>query len=189
MGSFVGNRLTYNPKQLKKKSKFLSAILRHKPELVGVKLDKNGWCDVEDLLKRASGLTADLLDAVVETNNKKRFEFDENKTKIRARQGHSVDVDLNYEPAEPPQYLYHGTALKYKDKILKGGIKKMSRHAVHLSSDTQTAYNVGSRHGKPMILVVCAKSMHESCHKFYLSNNGVWLTDHVPPSFLFVNGE
>jgi putative RNA 2'-phosphotransferase len=177
-------------KKLKGYSKFLSYVLRHNPGQIGLELDKNGWADVKKLLrhceevKRARGLNREIMDEVVATNNKKRFEYSEDGTKIRARQGHSVQVDLGDEPTEPPEILFHGTPTKFVAAIRSGGLLKMSRHAVHLSKDYATAVDVGRRRGKPVIIKVKAKKMHDDGHKFYLTANGVWYTDHVPTDFL-----
>jgi len=186
---------TKREKQLRGYSKFLSYILRHNPGEVGLKLDKGGYAVVEQLLKksrdhkRAKGLDREILDEVVATNNKKRFEFDETGTKIRARQGHSVQVELGDEPTEPPELLYHGTPTKFVAAIKSGGLLKMSRHAVHLSKDYETAYDVGRRRGKPVIIQVRARQMHEDGFKFYLTGNGVWYTDHVPTDYLLWPGD
>jgi putative RNA 2'-phosphotransferase len=169
-------------------SKFLSLVLRHKPEELGVALDENGWTDVDGLLAKmqAKGWRIDraALDHVVAANNKKRFAFDESGARIRASQGHSVEIDLAYEPASPPEFLYHGTGEKSLAAILRGGIEKRSRQHVHLSPDAATAVNVGRRHGKPVVLEVLASEMHRQGHQFFLSANGVWLTGHVPPEYL-----
>jgi putative RNA 2'-phosphotransferase len=169
--------------KIKKASKFLSYVLRHKPEKANVKLDIEGWCPVNELL-RNTYLTWDLIRNAVEQNDKKRFEFNEKGDKIRARQGHSVDVHLGYKEVVPPDMLYHGTASKYVDSIYKDGIRKMKRHAVHLSGDEETAKKVGSRHGKPAVIVIKSKEMHENGYKFYLTDNGVWLTDFVPERYI-----
>jgi len=171
-------------------SKFLSMVLRHNPGAIGITLDEAGWVGVQDLLdamaKAKRETTLDQLQKVVAENNKKRFEFSEDGSKIRARQGHSVQVDLGYEPQDPPEFLYHGTATRFLPKIRgeKQGLLKGQRHHVHLSADTDTAKNVGSRHGKPVVLTVRSKEMVEAGHQFFLSNNGVWLTEHVPVEFL-----
>lgn len=164
-------------------SKHLSLVLRHDPGSVGLTLDPQGWVAVSDLLA-AMRLDRAMLDRVVAENNKKRFEFSEDGLRIRARQGHSVEVDLGYEPAEPPAILYHGTGAATFPAIRKQGLLKMSRHAVHLSADEATARNVGSRHGKPVVMVVYAGTMHLYGAKFYVTPNGVWLTDHVPPGYI-----
>jgi len=172
----------------KRISKFLSMILRHKPETIGLTLDKQGWADVDTLLekarKRGKHISRDLLNQVVETNDKKRFAFSEDGKSIRASQGHSIEIDLAYEESIPPDILYHGTYQPVIDAIFKDGLKKMQRHHVHLSVETKTAEKVGSRHGKVVILSVDTKAMHEEGHLFYVSANGVWLTEVVPPKFL-----
>lgn len=169
-------------------SKFLSLVLRHQPETIGILLDENGWTDVPTLLAkmavRGYRITHDQLRHIVDTNNKKRFAFNEDESRIRASQGHSVEVDLGYVQKQPPEFLYHGTATRFLDVILADGLKKMNRHHVHLSSDEQTARSVGSRHGKPVVLVVKAEEMVANGHVFYQSENGVWLTDHVPAAYL-----
>lgn len=169
-------------------SKFLSLVLRHQPETIGITLDENGWTDVATLLAKlqSKSFRIDLnqLRYIVETNNKKRFAFNADESQIRASQGHSVEVDLGYTEKQPPQFLYHGTATRFLDLILADGLKKMSRHHVHLSSDEQTARSVGSRHGRPVVLIVKAEEMAASGYIFYQSENGVWLTDHVPADYL-----
>lgn len=175
-------------RQLVKTSRFLSLILRHKPDKVGVTLDESGWVDVEALLlalnENRRPLTREQLDQVVAQNDKKRFEFSEDGTKIRASQGHSVSVDLGYEPAEPPKMLLHGTVPQFLESIRKTGLNKGKRHHVHLHQDRNVATQVGERRGKAVILTVLAGPMREAGHEFFRSTNGVWLTDHVPPEFL-----
>ncbi|WP_285056646.1 RNA 2'-phosphotransferase [Pedobacter ginsengisoli] len=175
-------------KQINSISKFLSLVLRHRPELIGIELDKEGWADVNFLIQQinASGTFIDreLLDLVVETNSKKRFAFDEHKERIRASQGHSVAVDLGHSPQIPPDLLYHGTAEKSVSSILNAGLEKRERQHVHLSQDVQTATQVGGRHGKPVVLTVLAAEMQAAGHLFYLSENKVWLTDYVPVQFI-----
>jgi putative RNA 2'-phosphotransferase len=174
--------------EAKKLSKYLSYILRHHPETIGLELDSEGWANVGDLLAKmqASGtpLTMDKLVFIVENNSKKRFAFDETGQKIRASQGHSIGVDLGYTPETPPEILYHGTAAQFLADILATGLQKQSRHHVHLSSDVPTAQSVGQRHGKPVVLEVLAGQMSRDGHTFFLSANGVWLTEHVPPAYL-----
>jgi len=173
-------------------SKFLSLVLRHKPEEIGLTLEDGGWIPVEALLEACNAhgkrFTLAELRETVETNDKKRFAFDETKTKIRASQGHSVDAKIEFEEKLPPSVLYHGTAERNLDLILSEGLKKMSRHYVHLSSDTETARRVGERYGKPVILLINTPKMLDNGFKFYVSANGVWLTDAVPPEFLRVYG-
>lgn len=171
---------------LVRRSKHLSKVLRHDPGSVGLSLDEAGWVDVVHLLM-AMGWTMGQLDEVVTTNNKKRFEYNADKTRIRASQGHSVDVDLGYEKRVPPATpLYHGTAARLYQTITLEGIRKMNRQHVHLSADVATARTVGARHGKPCVLVVNASRMHVDGHAFYLSTNGVWLTDHVPAGYFYL---
>lgn len=173
---------------MKKISKFLSLVLRHKPETIGLEMDKNGWVSVKELLKKTKSkfpeLNMGLLEEVVSTNDKQRFSFNENKTKIRANQGHSIDVDLKYTEQEPPEILFHGTVDKFLKNIKNEGLQKMSRHHVHLSADEETATKVGSRRGKPVILVIESGKMHSDGIKFYKSENEVWLTDMVEPKYI-----
>ncbi|MBQ0152603.1 MAG: RNA 2'-phosphotransferase [Chryseobacterium sp.] len=172
-----------NDVEKKKVSKFLSLILRHQPETIQLKLDEQGWANVEELRSKSSKkgiyFTLKELDEVVETNDKKRFIFNEDKTKIRANQGHSIDIDLALKPQQPPDYLYHGTADVNVASILEKGIEKRNRQHVHLSQDKETATKVGMRHGKPIILTIRTGKMHEEGTLFYLFENGVWLTDFV----------
>lgn len=175
-------------KENKNISKFLSLVLRHQPELIGIELDENGWTDVDTLIERSGkhGMVYDIaaLKHVVETNNKQRFAFNDTYDRIRANQGHSVEVDLGYEAKMPPDVLYHGSATKNAGSILASGLEKRDRHHVHLSADVATAANVGQRHGKPVIFEVQALQMYHDGIPFFLSNNGVWLTDAVPPQYL-----
>ncbi|WP_114937137.1 RNA 2'-phosphotransferase [Mucilaginibacter endophyticus] len=169
-------------------SKFLSLVLRHQPETIGINLDEQGWVAVDELLQKAQAhgknITPEVLNHIVETNAKKRFAFDDTGKKIRASQGHSVDVELGYEPQIPPDVLYHGTGSQSVEAILQTGLEKRSRQHVHLSNDLETAIKVGQRHGKCVVLTVAAGEMHRQGHKFYLSENKVWLTDFVPASFI-----
>ena len=177
-----------NEKQLKSTSKFLSLILRHSPEKIGLQLDENGWADVAALLSKAAQhhhqISMELLKEVVATNDKKRVVFNEDGTKIRANQGHSISVELQLQAEVPPEMLYHGTVSKFIAQIKVQGLQKMSRQHVHLSRDKETATIVGSRRGSAIILSVDAASMQGNGFKFYLSQNGVWLTDHVPPQYI-----
>lgn len=169
-------------------SKFLSLILRHKPEAINLDLNENGWANVSELLEKSANAGKDFsleeLKKVVATNDKKRFSFDETATKIRASQGHSIAVDIGFEEKIPPPILYHGTAEKNLDSILKTGLEKRARHHVHLSGDMLTARNVGARYGKPVILQIDAARMSEQGIKFYISANEVWLVDEVAPEFM-----
>lgn len=175
-------------KNIKNISKFMSLILRHDPGRVGIQLDSEGWVDVDILIKAMNnaGKSVDrkLIEEVVDTNDKKRFTFSEDTSMIRANQGHSVDVDLKLEAQTPPEILYHGTATKNLDSIQASGLDKRNRQHVHLSSDKVTATKVGQRHGKVVILNVRSGDMHRAGHEFYLSKNGVWLTDKVPVEFI-----
>lgn len=177
-----------NPKKDKKISRFLSLILRHQPEAIGINLDKNGWTDLDKLIEafRESGnqIDQDTLLRVVENNDKKRFAISEDGKRIRANQGHSVDVDLGYSPAIPPEILYHGTHLPAVDSIIKNGLDKRKRHHVHLSQDVATAIKVGSRRGGAVVFKVLSGEMQENGHEFFLTENGVWLTEHVDPRYL-----
>lgn len=169
-------------------SKFLSQILRHRPEKIGLQLDAQGWAQVDELLEKAAAkgerFDRALLQIVVDTNNKKRFAFSDDGQRIRASQGHSIDIDLGLKPQKPPEILWHGTAEKSIESIRKEGLRPMRRQHVHLSKDRQTAENVGGRHGKAVVLTVRSGEMSRQKHKFFLSENGVWLTEEVPAFFL-----
>lgn len=174
--------------EIKRKSKFLSLILRHQPEKINLTLDENGWADVEELIDQSKKnkvfFTMGILEEVVETNNKKRFTFNEDKTRIRANQGHSINIDIGLEPIRPPEELYHGTTIKNLASIQSTGIDKRNRQHVHLSHELDTAKNVGSRHGKPIILTIDSQQMYLDGCSFYLSKNGVWLTDYIDPKYI-----
>ena len=169
-------------------SKLLSYVLRHKPAEIDITLDENGWTDVPILLDKLAQygerVTMPVLQHVVATNAKKRFSFNDDETKIRASQGHSVEVDLGYIQQQPPEFLYHGTVGKFIPAILQQGLQKMNRHHVHLSADVQTANIVAKRRGEPIILKISAGVMHTKSYVFYVSDNNVWLTDEVPPEFI-----
>lgn len=171
-----------------KTSKFLSLVLRHQPELIGLELDENGWTDVNDLIIKTTEhgikLDFDTLQHIVSTNSKKRFSLNGDLNKIRANQGHSIEVDLGYVVQIPPEILYHGTAIQNVESILQLGIEKRGRHHVHLSYDIETAIKVGQRHGKVFIFEVDAGQMHKDNFQFYKSENGVWLTNNVPAGYL-----
>jgi putative RNA 2'-phosphotransferase len=179
-----------NSKRAVSISKFLSQHLRHAPEELGLTLQPGGWVQVADLLaacnRHGHPITQDELEAVVRTSDKQRFAFDETGERIRANQGHSVDVDLQLSPTEPPAVLYHGTPSQFEEAIRTAGLKKMARHHVHLSPDIPTARKVGQRHGKPAVFAIDAAAMRAEGRLFYCSANGVWLTDEVPPRFLGV---
>lgn len=177
-----------NEKDNVRTSKFLSLVLRHKPDLIGLSLDGNGWVEVSELILKCneSGhqIDFDTLKYIVDTNPKKRFAFSEDQTRIRASQGHSVAIDLDLVPRTPPEILYHGTAVTNLVAIRELGLQKRLRHHVHLSADKDTALQVGTRHGKPVVLEVLALKMHEKGFAFFQSANGVWLIDEVPTRFI-----
>jgi putative RNA 2'-phosphotransferase len=169
-------------------SKYLSKHLRHQPERIGLTLEAGGWVRVDELLaacaRNQMRVSRDELVEVVDRNDKKRFSFDGAGERIRANQGHSIEVDLELAPVMPPDVLYHGTGHRTVETIRREGLKKMNRHHVHLSADLETATRVGARHGRPVVFIVDAKAMQAAGHTFYRSDNGVYLTDEVPPSFL-----
>jgi putative RNA 2'-phosphotransferase len=169
-------------------SKTLSYVLRHRPEAIGIELDEHGWTDVKTLLEKlrqnGDAVSIDALNHAVSTNSKKRFSFNEDGTKIRASQGHSVDVELGYTEKTPPDFLYHGTVAEFIGAIKAHGLQKMKRQHVHLSADEETAVKVALRRGKPVILQIKAAEMFAAGHAFYLSDNGVWLADAVAPAFI-----
>ena len=169
-------------------SKFFSLILRHQPETIGISLDENGWVDVDELLSKAAqhgkSISRSLLERVVRENDKQRFALSEDGLRIRANQGHSVQVDLELKPQTPPAELFHGTVPRFLDSIREQGLVAGARQHVHLSVDRETATKVGTRRGKPVILVIDAQQMHEDGHKFYLSENKVWLADEVPANYI-----
>lgn len=175
-------------KEKTKTSKFLSLILRHEPERVGLTLGEAGWVGVDELLeavnRNGARLTREELDHIVATCNKQRFAFSEDRQRIRASQGHSVEVDLQYAPETPPEILYHGTATRFLEVIRKDGLQRMERHDVHLSSETKMTLQVGGRHGKPVLLTIRAGDMHRAGFEFRRSANGVWLVNHVPAEFI-----
>jgi putative RNA 2'-phosphotransferase len=177
-------------KRLIKISKYLSKHLRHAPEQLGLTLATGGWVAVDELLAACVAhqfpVTLAELVEVVAASDKQRFAFDETQTRIRANQGHSVDVDLQLEPQTPPDVLYHGTGEKSVPLIVQSGLVKMSRHHVHLSTELETARKVGARHGRPVIFAVDAIAMHQAGFTFYRSDNGVWLVDHVPACYLTI---
>ena len=177
-----------------KVSKLLSYILRHNPQEFGLTLDKEGFVDVDKLLesirkkgpKRLKGidLTKELLDQVVAKNVKQRFAYNTDGTKIRANQGHSVEVDIKYPVVEPPEFLYHGSATQNVDAIMKGGIQSMTRLHVHMGDNVEKARSVGARHGTPVVFKIHANSMHHDGIEFYLTANKVWLTNFVPSKYI-----
>ena len=171
-------------------SKYLSKYLRHRPGELGLELSPGGWVEVDALLdasaRRGLQIGRGELEEVVARNDKKRFAFDPSGTRIRAQQGHTVHVNLELEPAEPPKELYHGTPERNLEKILRGGLLKMRRHHVHLSPDEATARKVGARRGRPVVLAVDATAMLRAGGTFYRSGNGVWLVARVPPFYLSI---
>jgi putative RNA 2'-phosphotransferase len=175
-------------KKLESLSKFISLVLRHKPETINLHLDPEGWADIDDLvaLSTSNGteLTREIVLEIVATSDKKRFSVDVEGKRIRANQGHSIEVDLKLTPQVPPSVLYHGTASRFLAPILQQGLIPNGRQHVHLSAAEATAIEVGKRHGKPVVLIVNTAEMVNQGHQFYLSDNGVWLTDSVPPKFL-----
>jgi RNA:NAD 2''-phosphotransferase len=177
-----------NEQKKKRIGKFLSLVLRHDPQKIGITLDGNGWTDVNALIRQCAVkkvyFSFEELNEIVLTNDKKRYAFNEDKSMIRANQGHSVSIDLDITPIEPPEYLYHGTAERFYESIKKEGIKKMNRQHVHLSKEKITALQVGSRHGRPVILTISAREMYREGIGFYCSDNGVWLTEYVDPKYI-----
>lgn len=171
-----------------KTSKFLSLVLRHEPGKIGLTLDSNGWVEVQDLLDRLTEhgkqINRQILEHVVATNDKKRFSFSDDGSRIRANQGHSVEVDLALPPQTSPDVLFHGTATRFLDSIREKGLIPGDRQHVHLSCDEATAIKVGQRHGKPTVLIVRASEMQRAGIVFFCSDNGVWLTEHVAPKFI-----
>ncbi|MEU6069501.1 MULTISPECIES: RNA 2'-phosphotransferase [Streptomyces] len=169
-----------------KVSKYLSKHLRHQPERIGLTLDEGGWVEIDTLIAAAAAhgfrFSRTELDHVVAANDKKRFAVE--GTRIRASQGHSIEVDLGLPPATPPQYLYHGTVARNLESIRAAGLRPMNRHDVHLSADRETATRVGARRGRPVVLTVDAAAMHRAGHVFHVSANGVWLTQAVPSEYL-----
>ena len=171
-----------------KLGRFLSLVLRHDPSAAGISLDGHGWADVKELLAGVSRtgrkIDMDTLERIVRENNKQRYSFNEDHTRIRANQGHSLSVDVELREETPPQYLYHGTATRLFPAIQREGIRKMSRQYVHLSGDFETAMAVGRRHGIPVVITIDAEAMAREGVAFYRSENGVWLCEHVEPKYL-----
>ena len=176
--------------KLDKLSVFISLVLRHQPDAAHITLDEQGWANVEELLnginKTGRKIDMEILEEIVATDNKQRYSFNQDKTLIRANQGHSIPVDVELKEQEPPEFLYHGTATRFLDDIMNEGLKPMSRLYVHLSKNTETALKVGKRHGDPVILKIYSGDMYEDGNKFYLSENGVWLTKKVDVKYFEV---
>ena len=172
---------------LTRTSKYLSLILRHKPEAAGITLDEHGWADVEELIegiRKSRPFDREMLEEIVRTDEKRRYSFNEDGTLIRANQGHSIPVDVELPVVEPPEYLYHGTGEKSVTSIDAQGLLPRTRLYVHLSGDAETARKVGGRHGKPVIYTVLSGEMARAGVTFYCSVNGVWLVKAVPPQYL-----
>ena len=166
-------------------SRFLSYVLRHRPDAIGLELDAEGWANIGELIVKADvPLTRELLLEIVRTNDKKRFAISNDGRSIRASQGHSVEVDLGLEPRQPPDVLFHGTAIRFLDSIKAKGLLPKNRQYVHLSSDRETAVKVGQRHGKPIVLRIKALEVCGQGGQFFLSQNGVWLTEKVSPRYI-----
>ena len=171
--------------ELKARSKFLSRLLRHKPEALGLDMDPQGWVAIAQIIENSKQpVTRAQIQEIVQENSKQRFALSADGLRIRAIQGHSVEVDLGLPACTPPEYLYHGTAETTLPAIRSEGLTRQGRHHVHLSPDAETALAVGTRHGAPVVLTVKAGQMHGDGHKFLLSENGVWLCDTVPPEYL-----
>ena len=169
-------------------SKFLSLVLRHKPESIGLSLDQGGWAKVDELLLKVNqagvSLNKDLLQWVVDNNDRQRFCFSQNRQRIRANYGHSIPVDLDFAPSKPPEFLFHGTATRFVESIKRLGLVPKKRNHVHLSPDQQTAIKVGGRHGQPIVLTIQAGTMYECGFHFFRSTNGIWLTERVPAEYI-----
>ena len=177
-------------RDLVRMSRFLSLVLRHKPEEIGLQLDGEGWVDIGELVEKARAhgqmLDRDTVDRIVATSDKQRFALSRDGRRIRANQGHSVDIDLALPVQMPPAELFHGTAVSNLGSIRATGLHAGSRRHVHLSPDEETAIKVGARHGRPVVLVVASAAMHAAGHAFYRSENGVWLPAAVPVGFIRV---
>ncbi|MBR3109409.1 MAG: RNA 2'-phosphotransferase [Clostridia bacterium] len=174
-------------KSLTEIGKLISLVLRHHPEALGLSIDEHGWMDTKALIEKLNEkqpFDMAMLEEIVRTNNKQRYSFNADKTRIRANQGHSIPVDLELLPQTPPKVLYHGTATRFAASIEEQGLKPMERQYVHLTDQYETAVAVGKRHGKPLVYEVDAEAMQAAGRLFYRSENGVWLTDAVPPEYL-----
>ena len=175
-------------KSQKEHSKFLSLILRHQPEVIGINLTSDGWADIDDLIERAKNhgfnFSRAYIYTIAEESDKQRFKISDDGHKIRANQGHSINVDVGLSKKTPPAQLFHGTATRFVDSIKEKGILAGNRQYVHLSSDSETAVKVGKRHGTPQVLVIKSEKMHQAGFEFFLSENNVWLTEKVPAEFI-----
>lgn len=173
---------------MKRISKWMSLVLRHKPELAGLQLDEHGWVATSGLIAGLNnhGLDVDMetLVQIVRDNDKQRFAFNEDYSRICANQGHSVDVMPELEQLEPPALLYHGTPDTSVAAVLATGLERRNRHHVHLSEERSTAVSVGGRRGKPIVLTIRSGDMQRDGYLFFRSRNGVWLTEHVPPGYI-----
>lgn len=180
-------------KNCTKISKYISLILRHKPEVIGIELDRNGWCDIDALIeginKSGELITRDILESIVINDDKQRYSIDNEKNRIRANQGYSISVDIELELRVPPTVLYHGTVGKFISSIKEQGLVKGQRQYVHLSQYSKTAVTVGKRRGIPIILEIDSKRIHEDDYKFYISSNNVWLCDHIPRAYIQFENE
>ena len=175
------------PEFMKETSKLIALALRHKPEALNLQMDGKGWVSTDSLVKALNArqpFTMEMLEEIVRTDGKQRYSFSEDKTRIRANQGHSIPVDLELLPLEPPQTLWHGTGDRFMESISRQGLKKQGRQYVHLTDSPETAVVVGRRHGRPVVFEINAALMYERGYRFYRSENGVWLTDAVPPEYL-----
>lgn len=167
-------------------SKLIALVLRHKPEELGLKMDKHGWVSAQELIEKLNDIqpfTREMLEQIVREDNKQRYSFNENGAYIRANQGHSIPVDLGFEPQTPPKLLWHGTSRMATRSILQNGLQRMERQYVHLSEDMDTAITVGKRRGDPVIFIIDTQKMLDDGCVFYRSENGVWLTDEVLPKY------
>lgn len=177
---------------LNKLSVFISLVLRHKPDAAHITLDEHGWANVDELLAGINDtgrkIDMEILEELVRTDNKQRYSFNEDKTRIRANQGHSIPVDVELEEKKPPHFLYHGTADRFLKSIMAEGLKPINRLYVHLSKDEETAVKVGKRHGNPVVLKISAEEMYHDGTKFYLSQNGVWLTKYIEKKYIQMVG-
>lgn len=174
-------------KELKETSKFISLILRHKPDTIGITLDEHGWANVDELvagIAKTQAFNMEMLEQIVAEDEKQRYSFNEDKTLIRANQGHSIPVDVELNEVRPPEILFHGTGEKYVVAIDEQGLVPKSRLYVHLSSNAETAWKVGQRHGKPVVYKVRSGDMFKDGFVFFCSVNGVWLTEKVPAQYL-----
>ena len=186
----LGGRMEIDMQLLHDTSRLIALVLRHKPEVIGITLDEHGWANVDELIagiSKRQQFSFEMLEEIVRTDEKMRYSFNEDKTLIRANQGHSIPVDVELEEKIPPEMLFHGTGEKYLPSILSQGLIPKSRLYVHLSSDYDTATKVGKRHGKPVVFVVDSEQMTKDGYRFYQSVNGVWLTKSVPTKYIHVD--